>query len=865
MGFVEELTTDHVEPIDGGLVVDAPTGTEEVRVERAFLRDRLGAWGADHAFTLSSGRVVAAAETVTFTSFEPNGTPTYTLGARDAIRLTERPMWLSVDQDDDRSSITVTADAADTSGQPVRVDAEWLWDRGLIAPQAVHEDGSKIPVAWVEGGGAYRVDVPHFSAFELCNSFFTTDSGSDCGSYEDVSAELDVKVRVDGVVADHDGQELWDSKNRTLHVEVDDYLTTVEVLVERAWVDDHIDHLAVWNRTVTNETVDGAEYYVSSFSADQTPTDHVVREYQASNKTMFTAGNLSIIGSPVWGFINVSSRDGELSLEVRPPAGSNVSRYPLLVNDTFLSDRSVTSPVPFNESGERIEVGGTPNETFFLVDASATNPASVSISNGSLAAGSQDGECDAAMTRLPMGSNPPTWWHDDNNSYSYASVYVGEGIFCWDWHLNTEEIEWNNLSHYQVWGYAKDPSTGEILCEIWVPAGDPVKMRDAYKECEPEGSIPTSVVVYFGAHAMRKEDDGGSESDSQNSYYVRRNTLLMKASDWQNENCQVIPTAVAFHPGVAAGQVAAHAFCVSPAAPWLWEQATNLWTDWVESEEEDEEGNPELKVWHERLITNTSMEVDVPEADIHVNVVDTNSKREDTWDFLEEAEDGIFGDSSLLDYPSGPQSIVWEVKDVEEGDLQYDSNLSHIDEISQDTDDNDNYRTTDWNPGQTYLEARAWDEVTDFTSPTLKLETVDWEAPEPLPKEAKIEDCGDTMAASETVSILATDPEANRTEAWMDVEVIDFSGLDPENVSDFGNISLQEIDLWNSTAKAIANATVDNETFVTEACGVDETISYDYESPMSASSSGSSTIRDVEVHASDEEVYTIRWYYIPPP
>lgn len=402
---------------------------------------------------------------MTFTSFRPNATPTYTLGAHDSIRFAERPMWLSVDHDGD-GPITVTADAADTTGQPVRVDAEWLWGQGLVAPQAVHEDGSQIPVAWVEGGWAYRVDVPHFSAFELCNSFFTTDTGDDCGSYEDVSVELDVKVRIDGLVTDHDGQELWDSKNQTLHVEVDDHLTEVDVLVERAWVDDHVDRLAVWRRNVTAETVDGTAYYVSAFPADQTPTDHVLREYQAANRTMFTAGNRSFVDAPMGMYLNVSARPGNVTIQPEVREGVDASRVPLFVNRSYLASLNITDPTPNGENGEQMRMAASRDWMTFEVNASGTASESVTIVNDTRSpVNGTSGRCRRPLDVLGV------WKHDDRRGYSRGRLFVHEDTFCLEWDAwPGGNISGANLSHYQIRMEIVNQSSGAPICQMAVPS-----------------------------------------------------------------------------------------------------------------------------------------------------------------------------------------------------------------------------------------------------------------------------------------------------------------------------------------------------------------------------------------------------------
>lgn len=158
---IGDLTDDHVQDAADGFTVAAPTGTDEVRVSTAYVEERVGDFAADHAFTLDGDRVVAATASVTFTTFSPGPDPVFTEGSDASLRFLDRPMWVSVEAIE--NDIVIHADDGDTTGQQIRVAKAWLAEYGVSAPLFVHEDGTVLD--WTEdtAGGAYVVEVHHFS------------------------------------------------------------------------------------------------------------------------------------------------------------------------------------------------------------------------------------------------------------------------------------------------------------------------------------------------------------------------------------------------------------------------------------------------------------------------------------------------------------------------------------------------------------------------------------------------------------------------------------------------------------------------------------------------------------------------------
>lgn len=173
LGIVHDLDGDDVTVAASEIRVDAPTGTSEIRVDISVLDAHLGEWEADEAYQLSPDCAIIEDGEATFRSFAPDPELAFTRGSADSIRLVERPMWLAVDVSDDR--IKITADAVDTTGQPLRLDGAWLADHGIDRPVVVHEEGFALDVEETSDGSGFVLDVPHFSDLGVFNAKLNTD------------------------------------------------------------------------------------------------------------------------------------------------------------------------------------------------------------------------------------------------------------------------------------------------------------------------------------------------------------------------------------------------------------------------------------------------------------------------------------------------------------------------------------------------------------------------------------------------------------------------------------------------------------------------------------------------------------------
>lgn len=173
LGITYDLDDDHVDIRSDAIVVDAPTGASEIRVKASFLDDQLHRWGADRAYDAADGRAVVADEEATFSTFEADASPAFTIGSADSVRFLERPMWVSVDATAD--GVKITAEDGTSEGQPIRVDKAWLAGYGVDQPVAVHEDGSVMDVRETVDGTAFVVEVAHFSSVDIINAKINDD------------------------------------------------------------------------------------------------------------------------------------------------------------------------------------------------------------------------------------------------------------------------------------------------------------------------------------------------------------------------------------------------------------------------------------------------------------------------------------------------------------------------------------------------------------------------------------------------------------------------------------------------------------------------------------------------------------------
>lgn len=814
-GIEDDLTDDDVRPIEDGLVVDAPDHTSEIRVDAAFLRERLGSWATDRSYTVEDDRIVVDGEDVPFRSFAPGATPVFTRGSNDSIRLSDRPMWASVDDQGDR--LVLDLHDGDETGQTIRIAKQWLWDHGIHRPNATHADGTDIPVRDSTDREAFLVDVPHFSEVYL--------TGTD----------IDVKIRQEGVLTDHTGEKRWNSTSQHLEVDVGDHLAEIGVLVEKDWVDMHIDHLAVVEHNFTVQNVSDRLYYVVELAASETPATLVFEEFKADDRWVFTRGNPTTVSIPVWAFLKLNSSAGNLSVTTRPPVGSNVSQYPVFINDTFLQDRGITSPVPYTESNARLDLGADQDLTYFHVTANGSTSAQVQVRNGS---GSMvltdDGTCDRASME-----NEADFRHDNGEGSAAAQLYVAGRTFCFDWRMSPgTDIGFNDIDYWKIYGNVTDINH-HLLCEIEVPAGDPIEAYAGAKEChvDEDTAIPSTIRSGFHAHSADRKENALWWAE--------------KGVEFVGEVCQAGAVGIAFYnpdPSVT------KAYAVICGVVW----AVNGAFDGQLLPDEDQ-----YDIATEGIITNALKTVDISSA-IRVDLVDTNDDRDDTWDILENNDL-----QHLLRHPRGPQSIDWMIDDIEDGELSFDSDISEIDSIDP-TDTNAEEYDLTWRAGEPDLEAHA--KQNDFSA-TIDLTKVDWEAPEPLWEHARLEVCQSDPSAYVDVDIEPIDPDTppKRDEPAWGVQTINFSAeLDSDNMTEGGNVSLADVDHWDSMVQAFANVTTTNKTFVQDTClavdldNIEEELKYTYDSPFSVTGIGySETTAQGEVTDTDSETLPIDFQYVP--
>lgn len=765
LGFVGDLTEDHVESTQNGFRAEAPTGTDEIHVDRAYIRDRLGPWGADHPFTLDSGRVVADAGTVAFTRFQPNATPTYTLGSSESIRFAERPMWLSIEDHAD-GSFNLTADAANTTGQPVRVNASWLWRKGIYAPSVVHEDGFTVPVEWTAGGRAYRAEVPHFSEVRWDPSGL------------DVSAELDVKIRIDGLLSGHTGDEIWDTENRTLYIDIGDYLTEIDVLVEQSWIDNNIDNLAVWQRNVTNETVDGTDYYVSSLTADDTPTLHVLREYQASNKWMFTRGNRSnVYVGAVPRFVNVTEEQGNLNVSVRPNRwnGTYIDNLSQIgFNLSYLSDFGIDSPAVYNGTNRSLPLAYSNSSR--IVQARGgwwTNTSNED--DGSYLRNQYHVYEPPGVPGVISGCGEGDWEHLKtwDTPDAHVDSFVYNGMFCWSWTASPDNLydpDW-----YTVYFSAWDPDvpsydeTGGCWVSPESDSENPQKSGTVTCEWPQDAANPDEVELFV--RVMAKE---GSHFDNGQQ----------KKSDDQCKG-----------PG---GATAVTIFDIDLTL--LSSLCRFIFPDEDATESYDyDDGSYCCEL--EGLLIDTQ----IVRADSYVQgTIDLENKdRDDTWDALEK-----FGHRTAN--WKGPQGLNWEIWRANDAKMVYDTNVTELLSVSK-GDNSLNYGIswTEEAPDLT-AEDRTSDTETRWTT-TIDL-TLDWEVKEPAPPLDLILQNGqnDSLALSNTWN---TSVPSTKNATWWEFTVLDTT-LPSAEINETGNISVADVGTYGNITMALAHRATANETFL---------------------------------------------------
>ncbi|HEU0131233.1 MAG TPA: pre-peptidase C-terminal domain-containing protein [Mycobacteriales bacterium] len=104
-----------------------------------------------------------AAHTVTVGSFTPARSPRFTLGSPETVRLTDRPMFVSLvpSSPGHEDELGVELYDGDSAGQQVVYNDAWLRGLGFTSPGFRYADGTRIHANHTAAGWA--VDAPHFS------------------------------------------------------------------------------------------------------------------------------------------------------------------------------------------------------------------------------------------------------------------------------------------------------------------------------------------------------------------------------------------------------------------------------------------------------------------------------------------------------------------------------------------------------------------------------------------------------------------------------------------------------------------------------------------------------------------------------
>lgn len=251
-GLSHNLEDQHVSWQGENLTVEGPTFTSELHVNESFLDRELGAWSADEAFSPGDGEAIFEDRNAIFRPLQLDAGPVFTWGDNSSIQFKDRPMWLSVNQADYGSNITLEMDDGEFTGQQISISKLWLMDRGLPQVRAIHEDGTELNVNVTGDQEEILIDVPHFSSVVL-------------------TSEVDVRGRIGGVTLEHDGEKRWFENQSKLEIDVGDFLGTYELLVERNWLTLNIPCVDI-DYPSTNVTLDGKDFYSIPLAASETPT-----------------------------------------------------------------------------------------------------------------------------------------------------------------------------------------------------------------------------------------------------------------------------------------------------------------------------------------------------------------------------------------------------------------------------------------------------------------------------------------------------------------------------------------------------------------------------------------------------------------
>lgn len=252
-GEALDLTEHQAQDHPQGLRVRAPPGSSSMRIDPAFLEEKLGEWGASGKFRVGDdGFVEVDHRIAVFKEVALNEKPIFTLGTGKNIQFESRPMWVSIEEA--QSGFILDMEDGDTTGQKVFLSNAFLSEMGVHRPVVTHEDGYDVQVEQAADGSGYWLEVPHFTKVHVTPDDMMIWKRDSVGTWEF-------------------GEEPeWDTATNELFVNVPNNLVDIELLFERAWFNTNMPYLGLVGHTWEEETYEGDVYYKVALESEQTPT-----------------------------------------------------------------------------------------------------------------------------------------------------------------------------------------------------------------------------------------------------------------------------------------------------------------------------------------------------------------------------------------------------------------------------------------------------------------------------------------------------------------------------------------------------------------------------------------------------------------
>ena len=353
-GSESELTEDRIEENAQGFMLDAPAFASEMRVDRAYLDERLPGWAADEAFDVAEGEVVFDGENVQFSEFVLDGTPRFTMGSDEVLKFESRPMWVSVEEVE--GGLKVIMDDGDATGQRVSIAKDWIHAQGMHRPVVKHESGENLTVR--SEGDSFTFEMPHFSWVLL------------------TPADITVNGRTTGAPFPNVGLVQWNPATNELKVDVGLKTTSYDLLVEKEWFDLNIPHPAIQAYRFAYEAINGEGFYVVPLLASQTPTTVHWKAFAPSATPMWTYGDpstilthafnesLRLLGGPA--LLATSMNATGLLISV----GGDVARHAIATNISYLDGLGIAAPQAARpNNGARLPAYVSFAQTEFVLEA----------------------------------------------------------------------------------------------------------------------------------------------------------------------------------------------------------------------------------------------------------------------------------------------------------------------------------------------------------------------------------------------------------------------------------------------------------------------------------------------------------------